>query len=189
MLPWGNKSLLGPMLTQIYVTISASIGNNELMKVISRVTKSVGTAASEMQKTLFRINYARNFVTTRMSIHVYHYNRVLLYPGVALSTSSPVLKFWVYVVEVGGLMLKAMASISLMMTSSNGNISALLALCGGIHRSPVNFPHKGQWRGALMFSLICACINHWANNREDVDLRRHYDVIVMLMQHTLWMYV
>ena len=25
-----------------------------------------------------------------------------------------------------------------------------------IHRSPVNFPHKGQWCGALMFSLICA---------------------------------
>ena len=24
-----------------------------------------------------------------------------------------------------------------------------------IHRSPVNFPHKGQWRGALMFSVIC----------------------------------
>ena len=26
----------------------------------------------------------------------------------------------------------------------------------GIHRSPVNSPHKGQWRGSLMFSLICA---------------------------------
>ena len=26
----------------------------------------------------------------------------------------------------------------------------------GIHRSPVNSPHKGQWRGALGFSLICA---------------------------------
>ena len=26
----------------------------------------------------------------------------------------------------------------------------------GIHRSPVNSPHKGQWREALMFSLICA---------------------------------
>ena len=25
----------------------------------------------------------------------------------------------------------------------------------GTHRSPVNSPHKGQWRGALMFSLIC----------------------------------
>ena len=53
----------------------------------------------------------------------------------------------------------------------------------GIHRSPVNSPHKGQWRGALMFSLICVWINGWANNREASDLRRyrvHYDVIVML---------
>ena len=51
-----------------------------------------------------------------------------------------------------------------------------------IHRSPVNFPHKGQWRGALMFSLIYAWINDWVNNREAGDLRRqhgHYDVIVM----------
>ena len=43
----------------------------------------------------------------------------------------------------------------------------------GIRRSPVNFPHKGQWRGALMFSLICAWINCWVNNREAGDLRRH----------------
>ena len=52
----------------------------------------------------------------------------------------------------------------------------------GIHRSPVNSPHKGQWRGALMFSLICVWINDWVNNREAGDLRRyraHYDVIVM----------
>ena len=51
-----------------------------------------------------------------------------------------------------------------------------------IHRSPVNFPHKCQWRGALMFSLIYAWINDWVNNREAGDLRRqlgHYDVIVM----------
>ena len=40
-----------------------------------------------------------------------------------------------------------------MMTSSNGNIFTLLAICAGIHRSPVNFPHKGQRRGALMFFL------------------------------------
>ena len=31
----------------------------------------------------------------------------------------------------------------------------------GIHRSPVNSPHKSQWRRALMFSLICAWINSW----------------------------
>ena len=52
----------------------------------------------------------------------------------------------------------------------------------GIHRSPVNSPHKGQWRGALMFSLIYARINDWVNNREAGDLRRsraHYDVTVM----------
>ena len=52
----------------------------------------------------------------------------------------------------------------------------------GIHRSPVNSPHKGQWRGALMFSLICVWINGWVNNGETGDLRRHrphYDVIVM----------
>ena len=52
----------------------------------------------------------------------------------------------------------------------------------GIHRSPVNSPHKGQWRGALMFSLTCVRINDWVNNREAGDLRRyraHYDVIVM----------
>ena len=51
-----------------------------------------------------------------------------------------------------------------------------------IHRSPVNSPHKGQWRGALVFSFICARINGWVNNRKAGDLRRHrghYDVNVM----------
>ena len=52
----------------------------------------------------------------------------------------------------------------------------------GIHRSPVNSPHKSQWRGALKFSLICVWINGWVNNRDAGDLRRyraHYDVTVM----------
>ena len=51
-----------------------------------------------------------------------------------------------------------------------------------IHRSPVNYPYKGQWRGALVFSLICSWIHGWVNNREAGDLRRHraqYNVIVM----------
>ena len=61
-----------------------------------------------------------------------------------------------------------------MMTSSNGNIFRVTGhLCGEFTG------HKGQWRGALMFSLICARINGWVNNRKDGDLRRHYDVIVM----------
>ena len=56
----------------------------------------------------------------------------------------------------------------------------------GIHRSTVNSPQKGQWRGALMLSLMCALINSWVNNGEAGDLRRyrhHYDVIVMV-SHT-----
>ena len=53
----------------------------------------------------------------------------------------------------------------------------------GIHRLPVNSPHKGHWRRALMFSLICFWINGWVNNGDVGDLRRnsaHYDVKVMV---------
>ena len=48
----------------------------------------------------------------------------------------------------------------------------------GIHRRP----HKDQWRGALLFPLICASMNDWVNNREDGDLRSHgvhFDVTLM----------
>ena len=57
----------------------------------------------------------------------------------------------------------------------------------GINRSPVNSPHKGQWRGALMISFICTWFNGWVNNREGGDLRRHrthYDVTVMVTYDT-----
>ena len=75
-----------------------------------------------------------------------------------------------------------MKTVSNMMTSSNGKFFALLTLCAG--NSPVNgeFPHKGQWRGALLFSLIYARTNGWVNNRDAGNLRRHrshYDVTVM----------
>ena len=52
----------------------------------------------------------------------------------------------------------------------------------GIHWSPVNFSNKGHWRGALVFSLICAWINGSINNGEAVDLIHHcahYDSTVM----------
>ena len=63
--------------------------------------------------------------------------------------------------------------------------SALLALCaGGIHRSPVNSPHDGQWRGALSFSLICAWINGWVNNGE----AGAWDAIAPIMTSLLWHY-
>ena len=62
----------------------------------------------------------------------------------------------------------------------------------GIHRSPVDSPHKGQWRGALMFSLICAWTNGWASNKDAGYLRRHrahYDVPVMRTEYLKYMYM
>ena len=61
--------------------------------------------------------------------------------------------------------------------------SALLAICAGNSPVPVNSSYKGQWRGALMFSLICIWIKVWVNNSEAGDLRchrGHYDVNVMV---------
>ena len=75
-----------------------------------------------------------------------------------------------------------------MMTSSNGNI--LLAICAGNSPVPGESPHKGQWRGALLFSFICVWINGWVNNLEAGDLRRnraHYDVTVMREMDRLFM--
>ena len=62
------------------------------------------------------------------------------------------------------------------------HFSCYLPFVRGIHRSPVISTHKGQWRRALKFPLICAWTNSWVNNCEAGDLRRHhahYDLTVM----------
>ena len=59
----------------------------------------------------------------------------------------------------------------------------------GIHRSPVNSPHKGQWCRALMFFFICTWINGWLYNGEAGDLRchsAHYDVAEMNCTDISW---
>ena len=61
----------------------------------------------------------------------------------------------------------------------------------GIHRLLVNSPHKGQWRGALMFPSICAWINGWVKSCEAGDLRRHrtqYNVTVMIAKWQQYSY-
>ena len=71
----------------------------------------------------------------------------------------------------------------------NSNRKMWLKLSGhhddvrGIHRSLVNSPHQGQWRGVLLFSSICAWTNNWINNQGVGDLRghrAHHDVTAML---------
>ena len=72
----------------------------------------------------------------------------------------------------------SMARRHLMMTPSNGSIFRVTGHLWRILRSSVNSPHKGQWRGSLAFSLICA----WINNSETGYLRHHRthnDVTVM----------
>ena len=70
-----------------------------------------------------------------------------------------------------------------MMTPLNENILRVTGHLCGEFAGPRWIPRKkGQWRGALMFSVICVWINGWLNNREAGDLRcyrTHYDVIVM----------
>ena len=50
----------------------------------------------------------------------------------------------------------------------------------GIHRSPMNSPHKGQWRGALMFSLTCV----WTKRLSKQSRRRWFET----PSHSLWHY-
>ena len=60
----------------------------------------------------------------------------------------------------------------------------------GSYRSPLNSSHKGPWRGALIFPLICAWINGWVNNRESGDSGRHnnhYEVTAMATAPLLYL--
>ena len=69
---------------------------------------------------------------------------------------------------------------------------ALLALCAGI--SPVTGEFLAQrpvTRSSDAFSLSCAWIEDWINNRVDGDLKRHrarYDVIVMELTNSWYWY-
>ena len=95
------------------------------------------------------------------------------YRLVAWSFSSHYLGQYMYW-HFNGLVQDCSISIANMMTSSDGNIFRVTGpLCGEFtgHRW---IPHvKGQWHGALMFSLIWFWINGWVNNRWAGDLRSH----------------
>ena len=69
-----------------------------------------------------------------------------------------------------------------MMTSSNGSIFRVTGHLRGEFPVTGEFPSQRPVTRGLMFSLICAWINGWVNNREAGDLRRHrahYDITVM----------
>ena len=56
----------------------------------------------------------------------------------------------------------------------------------GIHRLPVNSPHKGQWHGALMFVFFHLCLNNRLSKQSWgwwFETPSHNDFIVM---HMFW---
>ena len=73
-----------------------------------------------------------------------------------------------------------------MMTSANGNIFRVTGhLCGKFTGRRWIPRTKASDEEVLMFSLICAGIDGWVNNRKAGDLRHHrthYNVIII----TLW---
>ena len=59
-----------------------------------------------------------------------------------------------------------------------------LALCEGINRSPMNSPHKGQWRGALMYYWDVEMFLMFSSKRH----RAHYDVTLKIVFIYLMLY-
>ena len=76
-------------------------------------------------------------------------------------------------------------TITFMMTSSNGNIFRVTDHLCGEFTGPRWIPRtKASDAELWCFSLTCAWIHDWVNNREAGDLRpyrAHYDVIVMYL--------
>ena len=80
-------------------------------------------------------------------------------------------------IDMGGPAIHLHFHHTFMTTSPNGNIVRVTG-----YRLPVDSPHKGQCRGASMFSLVCAWTNDWAKTRDAGHLRRqraYYDVTVI----------
>ena len=84
----------------------------------------------------------------------------VLSPLVRLSSSY--LQYWTYHFQHGLIKIINKPRYFTWWRHQMETFSALLAICA--ENSPVIGEyglHKGQWRGALMFSLICAWINGW----------------------------
>ena len=126
-------------------------------------------------------NLSRNFWYTYHFIHETFDTRIILYTKLLIRVSFYTRNFWYAYRFIHETFDTRM--FSNMKLFIRGTFGAFCPLWPTIH--------KGQWRGALMFSLICAWINVWVNNGEAGDLRRHcahYDVIVMVTWNDVHQY-
>ena len=127
--------------------------------------------------------YPRNLITPQWSTRLLYYRMVV---GLSVNCDTLPVIGWCYHVydwQVQDLCFKCNTIVfGLLLEHDDVMFPRYWPFVQGIHRSLVNSPYKGQWREALMCSLICPWVHGWINNREAGDLRRHrahYDVTVM----------
>ena len=97
-----------------------------------------------------------------------------------MANTTPTSIQWDYGKTYDSTPLNSPSVYGIIMTSSNGNIFHVT--CSLCEEATGQSSHKVEWRGALIFSFICAWTNGWANNRDAGDWRRncvHCDFTVM----------
>ena len=100
--------------------------------------RSFGRIFSEIEIEIHTFSFKKRHLKCRVQNGAHHYNDVIM-GAMAFQITGPT---FVYSTVYSGTNQRKHQS------------SASLAFVRGIHCSPVNSPYKGQWREALMFSLI-----------------------------------
>ena len=111
--------------------------------------------------------YEHNNTSYKIVLYIYIYIIFGFADVMVQDYLYPKWKCWMYLL-ICSLISDELCKIALtlMMTSSNETIFRVNGpLCGEFTSPGPHKLHKGQRRGALRFSLICAWINDWVNNR------------------------
>ena len=113
-------------------------------------------------------------------MHCYQFNWVV---SITCAKDPTKTSWWRHLFETCAKYTLTMATCR-MMALSNGSLFRVNCLLCGETTEVTCGPHKGLWRGAFMFTSICAWRNVLINNRDTGDLKRHcthYDVTVMFL--------
>ena len=127
--------------------------------------------------------YPRNLITPQWSTRLLYYRMVV---GLSVNCDTLPVIGWCYQCMIGRCKTFASNAIRLCLDCCSNMMTSCFRVTGPLYREFTGHwwisPYKGQWREALMCSLICPWVHGWINNREAGDLRRHrahYDVTVM----------
>ena len=128
--------------------------------VVRRYGFEMEITLEEMQKSSIICNYLFVLTKVHKQSHAHKGYCILCpYPSFHRTTVLHKLEYWILHIWDNIYWYWRYIEVLSMMRASNGNISALLDLYEGSHRSLVDSPHKSQSRGALMYSMIYAWTN------------------------------